>query len=55
MCSSSFLEAMLLPVNYVINGHEYTIGYNLTDGIYPRCSTFMTTISKTMLWGKVLV
>ncbi|KAK9265886.1 hypothetical protein L1049_021593 [Liquidambar formosana] len=33
------------PVNYVVNGHQHTLGYYLSDGIYPRWATLMQTIA----------
>uniref|UniRef100_A0A0D3AZW9 DDE Tnp4 domain-containing protein n=1 Tax=Brassica oleracea var. oleracea TaxID=109376 RepID=A0A0D3AZW9_BRAOL len=31
-------------VNYTVNGHEYRLAYYLTDGIYPKWTTFVQSI-----------
>ncbi|KAL5773096.1 hypothetical protein ACOSQ2_013020 [Xanthoceras sorbifolium] len=33
------------PINYEVNGHQYTMGYFLTDGIYSRWATLIQSIS----------
>ena len=38
-------EGCTLAIHYSINGHDYTMGYYLVDGIYPQWSTFVKTIS----------
>ncbi|XP_059654201.1 uncharacterized protein LOC132300911 [Cornus florida] len=40
----SMINGSMPPINYVVNGHRRTMGYYLSNGIYPKWATLMQTI-----------
>jgi hypothetical protein len=44
-------EGKCSQVSYKINRHDYSMGYYLTDGIYPSWETFVKTIPLTPIFG----
>ncbi|XP_059654261.1 uncharacterized protein LOC132300976 [Cornus florida] len=40
----SMINGSMPPINYVVNGHQRTMGYYLSNGIYPKWTTLMQTI-----------
>jgi len=45
---ATLAEGRSAPVNYTINGHEYTMGYYLAYEIYHNWSTFIKTIPRPL-------
>ena len=45
---SELAQGRAPAVNYSINDHDFTMGYYLADGIYPKWSTFVKTISSPL-------
>jgi hypothetical protein len=41
---SNLAKGCTPPVNYLLNDHDYTMGYYLANGIYPPWATFLKTI-----------
>lgn len=39
------LEGRAPTLHYLVNGHQYNMGYYLTDGIYPKWASFIQSIS----------
>ncbi|XP_021764601.1 uncharacterized protein LOC110729190 [Chenopodium quinoa] len=50
-------EGCAPSINYVVNEHQYNMGYYLSDGIYPKWAAFIPTISlpQNEKEGKIII
>lgn len=46
---SNLAQGTAPPANYVINNHQYTMGYYLVDGIYPQWATIVQKFNETTI------
>ncbi|XP_026442776.1 uncharacterized protein LOC113342439 [Papaver somniferum] len=44
----NMIKGVAPPCNYVINGHQYNMGYFLADSIYPKLTTIVQAFSQTL-------
>ncbi|XP_026396680.1 uncharacterized protein LOC113291350 [Papaver somniferum] len=49
----NMLKGVAPPCNYVINGHQYNMGYFLADGIYPKLTTIVQAFKSDIGYSRV--
>ncbi|XP_059635917.1 uncharacterized protein LOC132278114 [Cornus florida] len=52
----SIVTGQILPVNFIVNGHYHTMGYYLSNGIYPKWANFFAQRQEPvgMMWNELL-